>query len=146
MKYFDHRLWRVYENVTTVVGWGAIAAMIWVVAEALFSEFMPDWPILGEASYWLIGSIAWIFKADVVKYRITRDPRDHPIRKWFTLKNLKRHRHIRTTNKIVPSEAGGLIKTVCPSCNALHGFEKTEESSRVCGNNGCQEVIRAPHR
>ena len=146
MKYSDHRLWRIYENVTAIVGWGAIAALAWTAFDIFLPQSMPDWPLVGEASYWLIGSIAWIFKADLIKYRITRDPRDHPFRKWRTFKNLKQHKFIMLKEGSTPPRNENLITTVCPSCDALHGFEKSDSASRICSNNGCQQVIRAPHR
>lgn len=145
MKYSDHRLWRIYENATAIVGWGALASLVWIVGDAVFPHLMPDWPLIGQASHWLIGSVAWIIKADVIKYRITRDPRDHPFRKWWTLRNLKRHKFIMLKKGSNPPKGENLITTVCPSCDALHGFEKSDKASRICSHNGCQEVIRAPH-
>lgn len=146
MRYHDHRLWRIYENVTAVIGLGAIASVTWVVGESLFPDLMPSWPLIGKASYWFIGSIAWIVKADTIKYSITRDPRDLPFRKWWTFRNLKRHKFIMLRKGSNSSRKEGVITTVCPSCDALHGFEKADKSPRVCSYNGCQEIILAPHR
>jgi len=146
MKYSDHRLWRLYENVTAVVGWGVMASLAWVTGDFFFPESMPEWPLLGEASHWLIGCVSWIVKADIIKYRITRDPRDHPFRKWWTFRNLKRHKFIMLRKGTNASNSKNLITTVCPACDALHGFEHTDKASRICNYNGCQEVIQAPHR
>ena len=128
MKYSDHRLWRIYENVTAIIGWGALAALAWTIGDAALPQLMPDWPLVGEASHWLIGSIAWIFKADVIKYRITRDPRDHPFRKWWTFTNLKRYNFVMLRKGSTPSQNETLITTLCPSCDAPHGFEKNRSS------------------
>lgn len=146
MKYTDHLLWRIYENITAVVGWGVIITFAWSTGNTFIPHLMPDWPLIGEAFHWLIGSVGWIIKADIIKYRITRDPRDHPFRKWWTFKNLKRHKFIMLKKGSDPSKDADLITTVCPSCDVLHGFEKTDKASRICSHNGCKEIIHAPHR
>lgn len=150
MKYSDHRLWRIYENVAAVVGWVAIAALAWIAGGIFFPDSMPNWPLMGEASYWLIGGVAWIIrwiiKADTIKYRMTRDPRDHPIRKWCTFKNVRRRKFMMVKKESNPSNNRKLITTACPSCDALHGFEETDKDDRICSHDGCQEVVRAPHR
>lgn len=146
MRYSDYRLWRIYENVTAIIGWGAIASLAWVSGEFLVPDLMPSWPLIGDASHWLIGSITWIMKADMIKYRITRDPRDLPFRKWFTLRNLKRRKTVMIKKGSNSSGKEDMITTVCPSCDVLHGFEKADRSPRVCSYNGCREIILAPHR
>ena len=133
MKYSDHRLWRIYENVTALVGWGALASLAWVTGDIIFQDSMPEWPLVGEVSHWLIGCISWIFKADIIKYRITRDPRDHPFRKWWTFRNLRRHKFIMLRKGTNSSDSESMITTVCPSCDALHGFEKSDKAPRQGG-------------
>ena len=146
MQYSDHRLWRLYENVTAVAGWGILASLAWIMGDIIIPESMPEWPLVGEVSYWLIGCVSWIFKADIVKYRITRDSRDHPLRKWGTFRNVKRHKFIMLRKGTDPSSGEQLVTTVCPACDALHGFEHMDKTPRTCNFDGCQEVIYASHR
>lgn len=144
MRYSDHRLWRIYETVTAVAGLGVLASLVWVIGKIFFQESMPEWPLVGEVSHWLIGGVSWIVKADIIKYRITRDPRDHPFRKWLTVRNLKRYKYIYLRKGKNPLNIKNLITMVCPSCDSLHGFEKSDKQPRICGHNGCHEVIQSP--
>lgn len=144
MKYYDHWFWRVYEYTAAVAGWGLLVTLPWMVLEWFLPALMPEWPLVGSAHDWLAGCIVWIIKADTLKYRITKDPRDEPIRKWFTFRNA-RSRKVIMLRKGVNSSQTRVITTVCPFCDVLHGFEKSDKEQRICGYENCKAVVSAPH-
>lgn len=146
MKYHDHPFWKDYERVTAIAGWGFLITLIWTLLEAIFPGMMLTWPLMGEARYWLSGFLMWIIIADNIKYYITRDPRDQPFRKWWTFRNVKTPTFIIVKQRQNPSHISNLITAECPSCGALHGFERNDLETRLCGHGGCDEIIHAPHR
>lgn len=146
MKYHDHPFWKDYESITAIAGLGFLITLIWTLLEAIFPDMMPTWPLMGEARYWLSGCLIWIIIADNIKCYITRDPRDQPFRKWWTFRNAKPQKFIMLKQGQRPSNISSMITAECPSCGVLHGFERSDLKTRLCGHEGCEEIIRAPHR
>lgn len=144
----NHWLWKVYEYVTALIGWTflvVLTAYFWNSIATLF-----EWPtIYADRSEWyyglLGGCIAWIIKFDFFKYRMTRDPRDEPIRKWFSFKYAQRFKPSEVL--IVPDGYAGdrkdLKLTKCPKCFVWHGF-LNHEDSRQCEFYGCSQKVEAP--
>ncbi len=89
----SHDFWRWYELLTATVGWAGLASFLVVFWNQTTTvtglpQLLPDW------SAWLWGimatAIAWIWKADRLKYKFTKDPRDEPFRKWGSFKHAQR--------------------------------------------------------
>lgn len=141
-----HTFWRWYEILTAVIGWTAIPTMLLV----FWNGFAPvlGWPeVLADQTAWLWGylgaALTWIFKADIFKYRMTRDPRDHPGRKWWSFKHAQQ---FRPGERIFVERAGdlrpGSLVARCGTCHQVHGYPAEQAGTRqICGVYGCRAEL-----
>lgn len=143
----NHPLWRWYERLTALIGWAAlpvIALVFWnkIAGVSGWPVYLDDystflWSYLGAA-------IAWIIKADVIKYRVTRDPRDDPFRKWYSFKHAQKFKpgeRVFVRNEGFKIGPGSLIAK-CKECGHVHGFpEDQANTTHDCGIYACKGVI-----
>ena len=146
----ESRFWRLYEKITAVFGWTLLISLLlsaWNYIAEIFS--LPT--ILNEYNGWFygtfIGSLLWILKADRMKYRITKDPRDELFRKWLSFKYAQKFRPEEVV--MIPDNYSGdrsdLKMTICPKCSVTHGFLPNEENMRECKYYECGEMVSTPH-
>ena len=150
----QHSLWLFYENITAILGLTIIPtftlALVWnPIAVSI------NWPtFLFEYNEYLIiyatTSVAWMIKSDWVKYRITKDPRDKPFRKWFSFRYAGHYKpdEISYTPDGFEGDLIKLIPTICPKCNVTHLFAPDEKESRRCPYRAnfiqCDSVVEPP--
>ncbi len=146
----ESQFWRLYEKTTAIFGWTLLISFvlsIWNNLAGMFS--LPT--ILNEYNGWFygtfIGSLIWILKADRIKYRITKDPRDELFRKWWSFKYAQKYRPEEVV--MIPDnysgDRSGLKMTKCPKCGVTHGFLPDEEKMRVCKYYECGEIVSTPY-
>lgn len=145
----EHWFWNAYEVTTTLAGllfMAATALFVWnLLATAL------GWPtVLADKATWIVGTAlgaaVWVMKADILKYKITRDPRDEPSRKWVSFKYAKKY----LPNEVIfvpdgyEGDRSDLKITRCPKCHAFHGFMAEDLAPRKCRYYGCGEMVPPP--
>jgi hypothetical protein len=145
----SHDFWRWYELLTATVGWAGLASFLVVFWNQTTTvtglpQLLPDW------SAWLWGimatAVAWIWKADRLKYKFTKDPRDEPFRKWGSFKHAQR---FMPGERVFLREQGvnlvhgcGAAIAQCPTCSHVHGFAPNDiGAEHKCGIYGCEGTI-----
>ena len=132
----NSRFWRAYELASS----SALVVLFLGVLVFLFGdnpEFM--WIVK-----FVIPAIAIITFVDVLKYRLTGNTKDKPLRKWFSLRWAQRYKPEETL--ILPDGFTGEVTHLtfvrCGKCGAFHGFSsEEEESERICSFRRCKELV-----
>ena len=145
MKNRNHTIWKMYEYITAFIGWVMLFSLILSFYNAIASSI--GWyTIFYEYNTWFfytfVGSLVWIKKFDIIKYRITRDPRDEPFRKWFSFKYAQKYKPneiIFTPNEWEHKDGISNIRT-CPKCNYSQ-YTNVLKDKICCNIYGCKEMI-----
>ena len=149
--------WRLYEALTPLVGCFALIAMFLIIWNAVAAN--NEWPTVFDGHETLLFSIATtcillVWKGDLIKYRITKDARDEPNRKWASFKHAGKYLSNEVVflqgNNLVPNRpvTAQLIKhlnvTNCPKCGVTHAFSLEKTTPQTCVFYGCGATLPRP--
>ena len=129
-------IWRIYEWVSSLTFLALILGVVVVLIVDISKLVLAIKP-----AFLIIVCIVFI---DILKYKITRSPKDKPLRKWFSFRHAQRYKPEETV--IVPKEFRGdetdLKPSRCYQCGAIHKFSSVKDvSERICSVRGCRELV-----
>lgn len=150
----DSGWWRFYESASAPFGCFTLIILLLYLWNGVAPQLGQPLILSPVSDYFfplMISFISWILFGDKIKYRLTKDPRDEPRRKWFSFKNAQKFLShevvILEDNNVVRSapETTQLIKslavTQCPKCDVMHAFGANETNPRTCVFYGCGESV-----